>query len=201
TVDAGAVRWRGRLPGDAGRHRPLPLRAVRDVHRHPGAAHHVDGGRGHAQWFRGDEPRAESSRGNPLTSWLARPVFFILAKVLWFLLQPSSLMVGALTLGAVLAFTTWRRLARVFLCAATFPLLVGGLSPLGGVMIRPLEQPFFRPDLDRPGAPVTGIIVLGGAEDSRAMDSPQLAALNEAAERYTEAVALVWRLPAARLVF
>ena len=43
--------------------------------------------------------------------------------------------------------------------------------------------------------------MLGGAEDNRAMDAPQLAALNEAAERYTEAVALARRLPAARLVF
>jgi uncharacterized SAM-binding protein YcdF (DUF218 family) len=43
--------------------------------------------------------------------------------------------------------------------------------------------------------------VLGGGEDGHADGSPQLAALNEAAERYTEAVALARRLPEARLVF
>ena len=35
---------------------------------------------------------------------------------------------------------------------------------------------------------MAGIIVLGGAEDDRAMDRAELAGLNEAAERYTEVV-------------
>lgn len=43
--------------------------------------------------------------------------------------------------------------------------------------------------------------MLGGAEDGRAVDAQELAGLNEAAERYTEAVALARRLPMARLVF
>jgi uncharacterized SAM-binding protein YcdF (DUF218 family) len=128
-------------------------------------------------------------------------VFFILAKVCWFLLQPSSLMLAMVIAGATLAFTTWRRLARGLLWGAVAALLICGLSPLGDVLIRPLEQRFPRVELDRPGAPITGIIVLGGAEDNRAMDIPQLAGLNEAAERYTEAVVLARRLPAASVVF
>lgn len=128
-------------------------------------------------------------------------MFFILAKVLWFLLQPSSLMLAMVIAGATLAFTTWRRLARGLLWGAVAALLICGLSPLGDVLIRPLEQRFPRVELDRPGAPVTGIIVLGGAEDNHAMDTPQLAGLNEAAERYTEAVVLARRLPSASLVF
>jgi uncharacterized SAM-binding protein YcdF (DUF218 family) len=128
-------------------------------------------------------------------------VFFILAKVFWFLLQPSSLMLAMVIAGATLAFTTWRRLARGLLWGAVAALLICGLSPLGDVLIRPLEQRFPRVELNLLGAPITGIIVLGGAEDNRAMDIPQLAGLNEAAERYTEAVVLARRLPAARLVF
>jgi uncharacterized SAM-binding protein YcdF (DUF218 family) len=127
-------------------------------------------------------------------------VFFIAAKVLWFLVQPSSLIMGALIAGALLARTAWRRLARGLLWGGIVALLVCGLSPLGDVLIRPLEQRFPRADLER-GAPIAGIIVLGGAEDSRAEGSPQIAALNEAAERYTEAVVLARRLPEARLVF
>ena len=80
-------------------------------------------------------------------------------------------------------------------------LLICGLSPLGDLLIQPLERRFPRADLERPGPPVTGILVLGGAEDNRALGWPQLASLNEAAERYTEAVALARRLPAARVVF
>src|SRR5262249_5272850 len=99
-------------------------------------------------------------------------------------------MVGAVIAGALLARTAWRRLARGVLVAGVAALLICGLSPLGDVLIRPLEQRFPRAELAPGGAPIAGIIVLGGAEDSRAMDTPQLAALNEAAERYTEAVAL-----------
>jgi uncharacterized SAM-binding protein YcdF (DUF218 family) len=127
-------------------------------------------------------------------------VFFVLAKVLWFLLQPSTIMLGAVIAGTALLYTSHKRLGRRLLMGAIAALLIAGSSPLGDVLIRPLEQRFPRGDLDK-GAPITGIIVLGGAEDSRAMNELELAALNEAAERYTEAVALARRLPAARIVF
>jgi uncharacterized SAM-binding protein YcdF (DUF218 family) len=129
-------------------------------------------------------------------------VFYVLAKVLWFLLQPSSLMVGALIAGAVLLLaTTWRRLARALLWCGSLGLLIGGLSPLSDALIWPLEYRFEPPDLERAGPAITGIIVLGGGADRPATGSAQIAALNEAAERYTEAVALARRLPGARLVF
>ena len=150
---------------------------------------------------RGDEPRIEGACRKHLTRRSGFFVFFILAKVLWFLLQPSSLMLAMVIAGATLAFTTWRRLARGFLWGAVAALLICGLSPLGDVLIRPLEQRFPRVEVDPPGAPITGIIVLGGAEDNHAMDTPQLAGLNEAAERYTEAVILARHLPSASLVF
>jgi uncharacterized SAM-binding protein YcdF (DUF218 family) len=127
-------------------------------------------------------------------------VFFLLAKVLWFLLQPSSLMVGAVAAGAALAPTRRCRLGRRLLRGGAIALLVCGLTPVGDVLIRPLESRFPRPALT-PQTPIAGIIVLGGGEDGHADGSPQLAALNEAAERYTEAVALARRLPEARLVF
>jgi uncharacterized SAM-binding protein YcdF (DUF218 family) len=127
-------------------------------------------------------------------------VFFVLAKVLWFLLQPSSLMIGSAIAGAALLRTKRRRLAHTLLWGGLLALIVGGLSPLGDLLIRPLEGRFQPADIAA-SADIAGIIVLGGAEDSRAADPPQLAPLNEAAERYTEAVALARRLPHARLVF
>jgi uncharacterized SAM-binding protein YcdF (DUF218 family) len=127
-------------------------------------------------------------------------VFYVLAKVLWTLLQPSSLMIGAVILGTVLAATQWRRLSRTLLWGGIAALLIGGLSPLGDLLIRPLEHRFEAPDLDRPGPAIAGIIVLGGGADMQAPDTRQIAGLNEAAERYTEAVALARRLPGARLV-
>lgn len=132
-------------------------------------------------------------------------MFFLLAKVLWFVLQPSSLMVGAVLAGAALAATRWCRLGRRLLWGGAMALLICGLTPLGDVLIGPLEGRFPRAAIEGPasgaGRPVTGIIVLGGGEDGHAADSPQLAALNESAERYTEAVALARRLPDAKVVF
>ena len=132
-------------------------------------------------------------------------MFFVLAKVLWFLLQPSSLLIGAVVAGALLAPTRWCRPGRRLAWGGAIALLICGLTPLGDVLIRPLEARFPRADIDHAASngarPITGIIVLGGGEDGHAADSPQLAALNEAAERYTEAAALARRLPVARLVF
>ena len=127
-------------------------------------------------------------------------MFFVVAKVLWFLLQPSSLMLGAAIAGAILIASARKRLGRALLWGAIAALLICGLSPLGDLLIQPLERRFARADLEH-GAPIAGIIVLGGAEDSRAEGSPQLAGLNEAAERYTEAVVLARRLPDVRLIF
>jgi uncharacterized SAM-binding protein YcdF (DUF218 family) len=126
-------------------------------------------------------------------------VFFVLAKVLWFVLQPSSLMLGAVIAGVVLLRTRWVRLARTLMWGGLAAVLIGGLSPLSDLLIRPLEGRFQPAEID--GAAIAGIIVLGGAEDSRTADIPQLAPLNEAGERYTEAVALARRLPQARVVF
>ncbi len=128
-------------------------------------------------------------------------MFYVLAKVVWTLLQPSSLMIGAVILGTVLMATRWRRLARTLLWCGILALLVGGLSPLGDVLTRPLEHRFEPPDLERTGPSIAGIIVLGGGADLQVPGSSQIAGLNEAAERYTEAVALARRLPGARLVF
>jgi uncharacterized SAM-binding protein YcdF (DUF218 family) len=128
-------------------------------------------------------------------------VFFVLAKVLWFVVQPSTLALGAVIAGAALSATAWRRLSRWMLWGGIAAMLVLGLSPIGDAMVRPLEARFAHADIDKAGAPIAGIIVLGGAEDSRAGETGEVAGLNEAAERYTEAVALARRLPNARLVF
>lgn len=128
-------------------------------------------------------------------------MFFIVAKVLWFLLQPSTLMVGAALAGTALSATKWCRLGRRLAWGGGLALAICGIVPLGDALIQPLESRFQRPDLDHLGPSIAGIIVLGGGEDGHAIGAPELAGLNEAGERYTEAVALARRLPAARLVF
>jgi uncharacterized SAM-binding protein YcdF (DUF218 family) len=129
-------------------------------------------------------------------------MFFVAAKVMWFVLQPSSLMVGAVLTGTGLSVTKrWYRLGRNLALGGGIALAICGIAPLGDALIQPLESRFDRPGLDRVGPSIAGIIVLGGGEDGQALGAPQLAGLNEAAERYTEAVALARRLPNARIVF
>jgi len=126
-------------------------------------------------------------------------LFFYVAKVLWFLAQPSTLIIGIVVGAAILCTTSWCRLGRRLLMVAVPVLVIGGISPLGDLLIAPLENRFPRHDLS--GSDITGIIVLGGSEDGRAGPRRELAGLNEAAERYTEAAVLARRLPGARVVF
>ncbi len=126
-------------------------------------------------------------------------MFFYLAKGLWFLLQPSTLIALLIGYGAILIWTGWARWGRRFVTIGAILLLLAGLSPLGNVLILPLEDRFPRADLDAP--PPTGFIVLGGAEDRLVGTARHAPALNEAAERVVEAAILARRFPEARIAF
>jgi uncharacterized SAM-binding protein YcdF (DUF218 family) len=127
-------------------------------------------------------------------------LFFYAAKILWMLLQPSALIAEALLAGLILTWTPWARLGRRLLAGGVIAFIAIALLPLGEWLVIPLENRFPRADLAA-GAPPTGIIILGGAEDARADPARELAGLNESAERYTEAVALSRRFPQARIAF
>ena len=127
-------------------------------------------------------------------------MFFYAAKLLWFVAQPSSAIAIVAIIGSILLGTAWQGLGRRLIMVALVALVVCGLSPLSDMLILPLENRFSRPDLTR-GDPIAGIVVLGGAADGRADPPRELAGLNEAAERITEAVALVRQQPQARVVF
>ena len=121
-------------------------------------------------------------------------MFFYLAKVLWFLAQPSTFIALLIAYGAILIWTAWARWGRRFVCAGAVLLLVAGLSPLGNALILPLEDRFPRADFDTPPAP-TGFIVLGGAETPLIGSARKVPAVNEAAERLLEAVVLSRQFP------
>jgi uncharacterized SAM-binding protein YcdF (DUF218 family) len=127
-------------------------------------------------------------------------MFFYLAKVLWFVLQPSTLIALLIGYGSILIWTGWARWGRRFVTLGAILLLVAGLSPLGNALILPLEDRFPRPDLDV-GPKPTGFIVLGGAEDRIVGAARGVPTLNEAAEREVEAVILAHRFPDAKIAF
>ena len=127
-------------------------------------------------------------------------MFFYIAKGLWFLLQPSTLIALLIGYGAILIWTGWARWGRRFVTIGAILLLVAGLSPLGNALILPLEDRFARANLDDPPLP-TGFIILGGAEDRLVGDARGAPALNEASERIVEAVMLARRFPEAKIAF
>jgi len=127
-------------------------------------------------------------------------MFFYLAKVLWFLLQPSTLIALLIAYGSTLIWTGWARWGRRFVTFGAILLLVAGLSPLGNALILPLEDRFPRANLDKPPAP-TGFIVLGGAEDRLVGQARKAPTLNEAGERIVETVMLARKFPEAKIAF
>src|SRR5262245_63502483 len=91
-------------------------------------------------------------------------MLFYLAKVIGFLLQPSTLVALLIGYGSILIWTGWARWGRRFASFGAILLLIAGLSPLGNWLILPLEDRFPRADLDAPPPPA-GFIILGGSED------------------------------------
>jgi uncharacterized SAM-binding protein YcdF (DUF218 family) len=124
---------------------------------------------------------------------------FYISKILWGLAEPSTLLIALLVAGAVLLFTRYGRTGRWLVATAAVLGVIGGFSPLSTWLILPLEDRFPRADLS--GRPIDGIVILGGAEDSRVAAARGAHALNMSAERMTEAAALARRFPDARVVF
>ena len=127
-------------------------------------------------------------------------MFFYIAKGLWFLLQPSTLIALLIGYGAILIWTGWARWGRRFVTVGAILLLLAGLSPLGNALILPLEDRFPRTNLDEPPQP-TGFIILGGAEDRLVGMARHAPALNEAAERIVECAIVARRFPDAKIAF
>ena len=127
-------------------------------------------------------------------------MFFFIAKAVWFVLQPSTLIALLIGYGAILIWTGWARWGRRFVSLGAIFLLVVGLSPLGNMLILPLEDRFPRANLDRPPPP-TGIIILGGAHDRLVGRARGVPTLNEAGERLLEGAILAKRFPDAKIAF
>jgi uncharacterized SAM-binding protein YcdF (DUF218 family) len=126
-------------------------------------------------------------------------MFFILSKTLGFFALPSNLIATIAAIGMVLLFTRFRRAGRLLATLGIALLLLAGLSPLGNLLIYPLEQRFPPWDGSR-GAPA-GIVVLGGAISPDVSAAHGTPALNESAARLTAIADLARRYPAARIVY
>jgi uncharacterized SAM-binding protein YcdF (DUF218 family) len=127
-------------------------------------------------------------------------MFFYLAKVVWFVLQPSTLIALLIGYGAILIWTAWARWGRRFVTIGAILLLLVGLSPLGNALILPLENRFPRVDLNEMPVPA-GLIILGGGESRLVGSARKAPTLNEAGERLLEGAILGLRFPDAKVAF
>jgi uncharacterized SAM-binding protein YcdF (DUF218 family) len=127
-------------------------------------------------------------------------MFYIISKFLGFFAQPLVASVLAVAVGLILQrrhVRYGRAVALTGLCL----LASMSIGPLGDILIYPLEQRFAFVPRPGPDAHVTGIIILGGMEEGHVSLGRGALALNECAERLTEAVLLAHRYPDARVMF
>jgi uncharacterized SAM-binding protein YcdF (DUF218 family) len=126
-------------------------------------------------------------------------MFFVLSKILGIVTLPSNLLIEIGIVGLLLLFTQYRRLASWLVVTSIVLTAVVGWSPLGNILILPLEQRF--PPWDPSHGPPDGLVVLGGAITPEVSAARGIVALNEAAERITAAAELARRYPNARIIY
>jgi uncharacterized SAM-binding protein YcdF (DUF218 family) len=128
-------------------------------------------------------------------------MFFYAAKIIWFVVQPSNALALLLGFGIILLLFGARRLGGYAIILAALGILIVGFSPLGNILIQPLEDRFAQQSVNQPGAPpVTGIVLLGGGLETLITTARRTPALNEAGDRLTTFAALARAHPEARLI-
>ena len=127
-------------------------------------------------------------------------MFFPLSKLIFFVITPSNLLILVGLLGCLLLFTEWGRgLGRLLATFGFLGLLAAGFLPLSQWILLPLEERF--PAFVDDGAPVAGIVVLGGGIETDTSVKREQVILNDAGERQIALADLGRRYPRARLVF
>jgi uncharacterized SAM-binding protein YcdF (DUF218 family) len=126
-------------------------------------------------------------------------LFFLLSKTLGIMLLPTNFLIGVGLLGAVLLGTRFASLGRKLAIASVALLAVCAFSPVGYMLLYPLEQRFPPWDPTR-GAP-DGIVVLGASIDADLSVAHGTAVVQSAPDRIIAAAALAHRYPNARIVF
>ncbi len=125
-------------------------------------------------------------------------MFFILSKLYEAFLSPVPLLLFLALAGAILSFGRAARFGRWLAIFSALALIVIALTPVGRLIVAPLEDRFPEPSADL--APPYGLIILGGALKGAESDARRQAVFDEG-ERVTEAANLARRYPAARIVF
>jgi uncharacterized SAM-binding protein YcdF (DUF218 family) len=126
-------------------------------------------------------------------------LFFVLSKTLGIMLLPSNFLIGLGLLGTILLATRFASLGRKLAVASIVLLALCGFTPVGNLLLYPLESRFPRWDPAR-GAP-DGIVILGGSIDEEISAAHGLPVITGAADRLVAAARLARAYPDARILF
>ncbi|MFG1402274.1 YdcF family protein [Xanthobacter sediminis] len=125
--------------------------------------------------------------------------FFTISKTAWFVAAPSNALSILLVLAALALLAGLRRAGEVLLAVGVAGVLVFGFSPAANYIMSPLEERF--PQFHDDGQPITGVLLLGGAELPDIGLARGQPAFSEAGERVIAFADLARRYPNARLAF
>lgn len=126
-------------------------------------------------------------------------MFFLVSKILEIFTGPFDFAMAIGLTGVALGLAGFRRWGGLLCGAAVVLLALGAYTPIGALLLRPLEDrfPLPGPNLSAPA----GIIVLGGETDDELSAARHLPILAPQAGRLTTGAALARRFPQARLIF
>jgi uncharacterized SAM-binding protein YcdF (DUF218 family) len=126
-------------------------------------------------------------------------LFFVLSKTLGVMMLPTNFLLGLGLLGVLLLLTRMARLGRRLMVVSLLSLAICGFTPLGSLLLYPLESRFPPWDASH-GAP-DGIVVLGGPIDADLSVSHDAPVIRSAPDRIVAAAMLAHRHPNVRIIF
>jgi uncharacterized SAM-binding protein YcdF (DUF218 family) len=126
-------------------------------------------------------------------------LFFLLSKTLGIMLLPTNFLVGLGLVGVLLLATRFAAAGRKLLVAAVVLLAICAWSPVGKLLLYPLESRF--PPWNAANGPPDGIVVLGGPIDADLSIAHGAAVVSSSADRIIAAAALAHRYPSARVIY
>lgn len=126
-------------------------------------------------------------------------LFFVLSKIVWGLVSPTSLLVWCLLLVTLLLWLNYVKAARRLLTLLSLLAFAVLAYPVSDWLMQPLETRFQPPALLPDN--IDGIIVLGGAEDLKLSAGWQTAQVGESAERILAAAELSRHYPDLPIIY
>ena len=126
-------------------------------------------------------------------------MFFVLSKTVGVLLLPTNLLIVLALAGALLTATRFARAGRRLMTAAILLLALCAFSPLGNLLLYPLESRF--PPWSAAQSAPDGIVVLGGPIDADLSVAHDVPVIHSGADRIVAAAALARKYPDARIIY